>query len=95
MNIRINSKARIYSLSNCFVLEYKAEEFFFKSFDLLVTKLFNLCMLDNQAEDVSELVNSIKEFKDTIYGLYAVSGMYPEIKTKTTEFTGVLYGKDC
>lgn len=95
MNIRINSKTRIYSTSNCFVVEYDESEYYFKSFDLMVTKLFNLCMLDSSCESVTELANTVKEFKDMIYGLYAVSGMYPEIKSKVKEYTGVLYGQNC
>jgi len=95
VDIRINSKTRIYSLSSCFVIEYKSEEFYFKSFDLLVSKLLNLCMLDSSCKTVSELANAVKEFKDMIYGIYAVSGMYPEIKKNTALFTGVHYGQDC
>jgi len=52
-------------------------------------------MMDSRAESVSELANAVKEFKDMIYGIYAVSGMYPEIKKNTALFTGVHYGQDC
>ena len=91
MNIRINHNTYITADDACFTLHYKSEEFFFKSFDLLVSKLFNITMANSQTESIQELVNEIKEFKTMIYGLYAVSGLYPEIKSKTNKYTGVYY----
>lgn len=95
MRININKDVCIYTSDNCFVLSHKGEEFYYKSFDLLLSKLTNIIAMSDDITSISELVNIMKDLRDMIYGLYAVSGLYPEIKFKTNKYTGVNYGKQC
>lgn len=93
MRIKVNKDVCIYTTDNCFVLSHKEEEFYYKSFDLLLSKLTNVIASDEKITSIEELVNAMKELRDMIHGLYAVSGLYPEIKSKFNKYTGVNYGK--
>ena len=95
MRIKVNKDVCIYTIDNCFVLSHKEEEFYYKSFDLLLSKLTNVIASDEKITSIEELVNTMKELRDMIHGLYAVSGIYPEIKFKTKKYTGVNYGTQC
>lgn len=93
MRIKVNKDICIYTTDNCFVLSHKEEEFYYKSFDLLLSKLTNIIAMSDEITSIEELVNTMKELRDMIHGLYTVSGLYPEIKSKFNKYTGVNYGK--
>ena len=93
MRVNVNKDVCIYSAKNCFVLVHKGEEFYYKSFDLLLSKLTNIIAMSEEINSIEELVNTMKDLKDMIHGLYAVSGMYPEIKSKFNQYTGVKDGR--
>ena len=93
MRIEFSKNVIITSSKGCFVLEYHNQEYVYKSFDLLLISLLNKDLADSEADGVEELVNQIKEFKDFVYGIFAVSEYGEYIKSANKEYTGVDYGK--
>jgi hypothetical protein len=67
---------------------------YYKSLDLLLKSVVKEELKDTELDTVERLMKKLDDLNSLVYGLYAVSGMYPEIKFKTGKYTGVNYGKD-
>ena len=93
MNIIINDLISISTEDNCFVLIVGIDRYYYKSFDLLLTRMVRELIIKSDLDTVAELVNTMKEINDMIYGIYSVSGMYDDIKMNNRKYTGVGYGQ--
>lgn len=93
MNITINELISINTEDNCFVLVVGDNSYYYKSFDLLLTRMVRELIIKSDLDTIAELVNTMKEIKDMIYGIYSVSGMYDDIKMNNRKYTGVGYGQ--
>lgn len=94
MNINLGD-ATVKNDGICFILEMNGQESYYKSFDLLLFAYVNKRVVVSNAESVDDLLTVMKDIRDMIQGLFSLSGMYPEIKSKFGKFVGVDDGRSC
>ena len=94
MDVRISERIRVYTDSNCFMLCLDDMEIPYKSFDLLLCRVVREELSNDEIVTIGDLKKRLDDLHSLVYGLYTVSGMYPEIKMKTRKYTGVGYGQD-
>ena len=93
MRIEFSRNVIIRSDNGCFILDYYGEELVYKSFDLLLFSLLNKTLVNSESESVEQIIMEIREFKDFVYGIFAMSDYGEYIQRMNREHTGVDYGK--
>ncbi len=94
MNIKINDRISIGSDKTCFILTIDNEQNFYKTMDRLLLRVMNEEMLHSEATSIDSLKKKLDDLYTLIYAIYGISGMYPDIKTKQSKYSGVYHGKE-
>ena len=94
MNIKINDNIYITNDDTCFILMINQEPLYYKTLDRVFLRIMNELLLQSDVDSVISLKNKLDELYSMIYGVFGVSGMYPDLKVKQSKYTGVRYGKE-